>query len=148
MSVENKASIEIPSGVKVLTATPLDTKSRVQSLTDIANNPSYYVGYFPIYCLDDSKHYKVSGGDATSGWTFEEGSGNSLPLEEVGNKKGVKYSGDSASNIDWVSDDDTLATIGQIKANISGNVSKDIDGGASSSVYLTSQLIDGGNANL
>lgn len=31
---------------------------------------------------------------------------------------------------------------------VAGNVSKDIDGGASSSVYLTSQLIDGGNANL
>ena len=44
------------------------------------NDPTYYVGFSPIYDEATDKVYKVSGGSATGGWAFRElGSSASKP---------------------------------------------------------------------
>lgn len=68
-------SLELAGGVKVLNPVPSDPRTKAATLAAIENNPTYYVGFTPIYNVDDGLTYRVSGGDATSGWEFEEAGG-------------------------------------------------------------------------
>ena len=62
------SSIEQPAGFKLLNPGPIEEKMRVDKLSDLADNPTLYVGYSGIFDKDTGKLYWVSGGDSDAGW--------------------------------------------------------------------------------
>lgn len=63
---------ELPDGFRVLSPTPVDSKLRVNTLSDILNDPTYNIGMAPIFAVNVGKHYKITGGSAGDGWVFKE----------------------------------------------------------------------------
>ena len=68
----NQVSLALAGGVKVLNPTPVDPRMRVDSLTDITNDATYYVGFSPIYVTSSNLTYFVASGTSTAGWEFTE----------------------------------------------------------------------------
>ena len=79
----NDISLELAGGLKVLNPQPIDDRNRVDNLTLIADLATLYIGFFPILNLTDGKTYIVSGGDASTGWTFEEFGGGTSDAKVV-----------------------------------------------------------------
>lgn len=75
-------SLELPSGIKILSDNPIDPRMVTANLSDIENDPTYRVGFSPIYDEDTQKTYQVSGGDAVTGWQFSELSGGGASERE------------------------------------------------------------------
>jgi len=88
--MENQISLAMAGGVKVLNPTPVDPRMRVAALSDIINDPTYYIGFSPIYDVSTDTTYYVSGGAYTTGWEFELlGSGAAEPDKHFEYDQGV-----------------------------------------------------------
>ncbi len=137
----NAVTLELPGGVKVLNAVPLDPRTSTDSLTTIANNTTYFLGFAPIYNEEDTLTYKVSGGSASAGWEFEElGSGTDLVtsvngytgdvvltstdvgLGNVLNEEQVTVSQMAAANGVATLDEDGVIPLEQIPVSLQGGI--------------------------
>ena len=67
---KNKISLAMSGGIKVLNPTPSDVRDRVTNLSDILNDPTYYVGYPNILEESSGNRFYVESGSAVGGWTF------------------------------------------------------------------------------
>lgn len=83
-------SLELPGSVKTLNPVPSDPRTKTLNLALIANDPTYYIGFSPIFNEDDSVTYRISGGDATSGWIFTEGTAGPIGPQGIQGVQGVQ----------------------------------------------------------
>ena len=98
-------SLELPGGILVLNPTPLDPRTRTATLATIANNPTYQIGFSPIYNEDDGETYKVSGGDATGGWTFTVADkGDERATPHIDEDRDVVYTFNGINSMSYVQD--------------------------------------------
>lgn len=116
---DNKISVSLPGGIKVLNPTPSDPRTRVVSIASITNDASYYVGFLGIYDESTNEWYNITGGNAIDDWVFETST-----VELV----------DSEVKTSYESNADTNAFTDVLKSKVENSVSAD------ASLYATTTL--------
>ena len=94
--MENQVSLALAGGVQVLNPSPVDPRMRVSKLDDIKNDPTYYVGFSPIYDILTDASYSVSGGNHTTVWIFTK-----IGVGAVVGDKNFLYETSSSSAV-WI----------------------------------------------
>lgn len=102
-------SLELPGGIKMLNPVPIDPRSKVTNLASIANDPTYYVGFSPIYNQDGGGTFKISGGTASSGWIFRQIEIPTVNVVEQGNPSPVTSDAVAASLLGKVGKDELVS---------------------------------------
>lgn len=151
-------SLELPGGVKVLGDSPLDPRTHTDLLASIEHDVRYKIGFSPIYNEDDDTIYRVSGGSAATGWTFEkitpEGISAAQSAAIVANTAKNSYPSADATKLSGIEDN---ATADQTGAEIVAALNTELGdtvwqaGGASNisaGAKVYPNIVDNGNGTL
>ncbi len=128
----SEITLQLPGGVQVLNAYPLDPRTFTDTLSDIVNDTTYKIGFGPIYNEEDSTLYYVSSGNSTDGWVFTEFLGNTVETADTLSEwdDSTTYDvGDYVSYINESSSDEDFQTkyIYELIATVDAGVSPEDD---------------------